>query len=86
MRKLSTVIAATLLFAGVAFTAQAQTWRGSADLNGAAQNFTPITKAACGGRWGPRCPPGPALGLRPAPLALLVRALLSAAQENANSG
>jgi hypothetical protein len=58
MRKLSTVIAATLLFAGVAFTAQAQTWRGSADLNGAAQNFTPIAKAACGGRWGRWCPPG----------------------------
>jgi hypothetical protein len=58
MGKLSTAIAATILLAGLAVAAQAQTWRGSADLNGAAQNFTPIHKAACGGRWGPRCPPG----------------------------
>jgi hypothetical protein len=58
MRKLSTAIAATILLAGLAAGAQAQTWRGSAQLNGAAQNFTPIEKAACGGRWGPRCPPG----------------------------
>ena len=58
MRKLSIAIAATMLLAGLAATAQAQTWRGSAALPGAAQNFTPIQKAACGGRWGPRCPPG----------------------------
>ena len=59
MRKLSTAIVATiLLLAGLAFTAQAQTWRGSTGLQGAAQNFTPIQRAACGGRWGPWCPPG----------------------------
>ena len=57
MRKLSTAIAATILLAGLAVSAQAQTWRGSNDLNGAAQNFTPIAQAACRG-WGPRCGPG----------------------------
>jgi len=57
MGKLATAIAATILFAGLAVGAQAQTWRGTAGLNGAAQNFTPIQKAACAGRWG-RCPPG----------------------------
>jgi hypothetical protein len=59
MRKLSTaILATTLLFAGLAFTAQAQTWRGSTGISGAAQNFTPIQKAACGGRFGRHCPPG----------------------------
>jgi hypothetical protein len=58
MRKLTTTLAATILLAGLAVGAQAQTWHGSAQLNGAAQNFTPIIKAACGGRWGPHCPPG----------------------------
>ncbi|MBV9426103.1 MAG: hypothetical protein JO084_00075 [Bradyrhizobiaceae bacterium] len=58
MRKLSTVFAVTILLVGLAVSAQAQTWRGSAQLNGAAQNFTPIAKVACGGRWGPWCPPG----------------------------
>jgi len=58
MGKLSAAIATTILLAGLAAGAQAQTWRGSAGLNGTAQNFTPIEKAACRGRWGPRCPPG----------------------------
>ena len=57
MRKLTTAIAATILLASLAVSAQAQTWRGSTQLNGAAHNFTPIAKAACGGRWG-ACPPG----------------------------
>jgi hypothetical protein len=59
MGKLSTVIVATtILLAGLAVTAQAQTWRGSAGLGGAAQNFTPIHKAACGGVPGRWCGPG----------------------------
>jgi hypothetical protein len=58
MHKLSTAIAAAILLAGLAVNAQAQTWRGSTQLNGVAQNFTPITKAACGGHWGRWCPPG----------------------------
>lgn len=59
MGKLSTVIVATtLLLAGLAVTAHAQTLHGSAGLVGAAQNFTPVQKAACGGRWGRWCPPG----------------------------
>jgi hypothetical protein len=37
--------------------AQAQTLRGTADIGTAAQNFTPIHKAACQG-WGPWCGPG----------------------------
>lgn len=59
MRKLTTaIVATTILAAGAfAFTAQAQTWRGSTSLDGAAQNFTPIQKAACRG-WGPHCGPG----------------------------
>jgi hypothetical protein len=58
MRKLSTALAATILLAGLAAGAQAQTWRGTAGLNGAAQNFTPIHKAACGGVPGRWCPAG----------------------------
>jgi hypothetical protein len=58
MGKLTTALAATILLAGLAVGAQAQTWGGTAGLNGAAQNFTPIQKAACGGRWGRWCPPG----------------------------
>jgi hypothetical protein len=58
MQKL--VIAATaavLLLGSFAMQAQAQTLRGAADISTAAQNFTPIQKAACQG-WGPYCGPG----------------------------
>jgi hypothetical protein len=59
MRKLVIILtlAAAAVFTGLlTFTADAQTWkRGAAGL--AAQNFTPVEKAACWG-WGARCPPG----------------------------
>ena len=58
MGKFWTALAATILLAGLAVGAQAQTLRGTAGLDGAAQNFTPIHKAACNGRWGRWCPPG----------------------------
>jgi hypothetical protein len=60
MRMLSATLAAAAIIAvsTLAWNAQAQTWRGSADLKGTAQNFTPIQKAACGGVWGRWCPPG----------------------------
>jgi len=50
-------IAAILLAGALAFRAEAQTSRGAADIPAAAQNFTPIEKAACGPHWGPRCGP-----------------------------
>ncbi len=59
MRKLAITLtmAVAVLFAGLlTWKAEAQTWkRGAAAL--AAQNYTPIEKAACGGG-GPHCPPG----------------------------
>lgn len=60
MRMLTIAIMATAVLAlsATAWNAQAQTWRGSADVKGAAQNFTPIHKAACGGRFGRHCGPG----------------------------
>jgi hypothetical protein len=55
MKKLSLAAAVGILLAGsLAWTADAQTWRGAASIPSAAQNFTPIEKAACGGR-GPHC-------------------------------
>ena len=48
--------AAILLSGASAWNAQAETWRGAADISSAAKNFTPIEKAACFG-WG-RCAPG----------------------------
>ena len=58
MHRLIIVLAATLLVVGsLATQAHAQTSNGAASLGLAAQNFTPITKAACQG-WGPYCGPG----------------------------
>ena len=57
MRKLVFTVTATaaILFAGaLAWQAEGQTTRGAATVGGAAKNFSPIEKAACGpfpGRW-----------------------------------
>lgn len=56
MRKLA--IAVTILLAGsLAWEANAQITRGSPAVAGAARNFTPIEKAACGPYWGRWCGP-----------------------------
>ena len=78
MRRIAITLAASAgLMFGSALTwqAQAQMERGPAALAGAAQNFTPIEKAACGPHWGRWCGPVPPPGLRP--ISLLVRALLA---------
>ena len=49
--------AAILLAGALAWKAEAQTSRGAAALPAAAQNFTPIEKAACGPFRGPHCGP-----------------------------
>ena len=57
MRKLAVTLTATaaiLLVGAPAWKADAQTNRGAATIPAAAENFTPIHKAACGpyaGRW-----------------------------------
>jgi len=52
-------VAAAVLFAGgVAWKADATTWRtGTLNLPGAAKTYSPIEKTACTG-WGRHCPPG----------------------------
>jgi hypothetical protein len=50
-------LAAILLAGSYAMQAQAQTSRGAANITGAAQNFTPIEKAACGPHPGEYCGP-----------------------------
>ena len=60
MRKLVftlTTTAAILLAGSLAWQAAAQTTRGAASIGAAAQNFTPIEKAACGPNWGRWCGP-----------------------------
>ena len=60
MRRIAITLAASAaLMVGGALTwqAQAQMERGPAALAGAAQNFTPIEKAACGPHWGRFCGP-----------------------------
>jgi flavorubredoxin len=59
MRQMMLILAATaavLLFGSPTMQANAQMSRALAALKPAAQNYTPIEKAACFG-WG-RCPPG----------------------------
>jgi hypothetical protein len=55
---LVTTIAAVAMVAVASFAAEAQTTRGAMSLKAAVQNSTVIENAACGGRWGARCPPG----------------------------
>jgi hypothetical protein len=51
-------ITAAVLFAGVAWKADATTWRsGTLNLPSAAKNYSPIENTACYG-WGRHCPPG----------------------------
>jgi len=60
MRKLMFTVTAmsAILFTGsLAWQAAAQTTRGAASIGIAAQNFTPIEKAACGPYWGRHCGP-----------------------------
>ena len=60
MRKLMVMlsVAAAILFAeSFAWKAEAATWLEKSRLKAAAENYTPIEKAACGG-WGRNCPPG----------------------------
>jgi hypothetical protein len=52
--RMTIVSAAMVLLAGAA---QAETWRGAANVGSAAGNFTPIQPAACRGP-GPFCGPG----------------------------
>ena len=49
--------AAIVLAGSLAWRAEAQTSRGAFGLPAAAQNFSPIEKAACGPRRGPHCGP-----------------------------
>ena len=76
MRKLAIALglsAAVLLAGGIAWMADATTWRsGTLNLHDAAKNYSPVEQAGCWG-WG-RCPPGFPLALRT--VALLVQALL----------
>ena len=66
-------IMAAVLFAGVAWKAEATTWRsGTLNLPSVAKNYSPVGNTACYG-WGRHCPRFP-LVLWAAPL--LVRALL----------
>jgi hypothetical protein len=61
MRKLAIalgVTAAVLFAGGVAWKADATTWRsGTLNLPSAAKNYSPIEKTGCYG-WGRHCPPG----------------------------
>ena len=61
MRKVAIAlsVAAAVLFAGgIAWKADATTWRsGTLNLPSAAKNYSPIENAACYG-WGAHCPPG----------------------------
>ena len=51
-------IMAAVLFAGVAWKAEATTWRsGTLNLPSAAKNYSPVENTACYG-WGRHCPPG----------------------------
>jgi len=51
-------IMAAVLFAGVAWKADATTWRsGTLNLPSAAKNYSPVENTACYG-WGRHCPPG----------------------------
>lgn len=57
MRKILFTLAAmfTILLAGSAWQANAQTTRGAATLSAQTQKFTPIEKAACGPHVGRYC-------------------------------
>jgi hypothetical protein len=55
---LGLIAVAVLLEGSFAWQAQAASSNGAANISNAARNFTPIQRAACGGRWGPYCPPG----------------------------
>jgi len=61
MRKLAIAlgVSAAVLFAGgIAWKADATTWRsGTLNLHSAAKNYSPVEPAACYG-WGKHCPPG----------------------------
>lgn len=61
MRKLAValgVAAAVLLAGGVAWKAEATSWKSATvNLPTAAKNYSPIEKTACRG-WGRYCPPG----------------------------
>ena len=60
MRKLVVTLAMTaaILFTGMlTWKAEAATWLEKSKLRAAAENYTPIEKAACYG-WGRNCPPG----------------------------
>lgn len=61
MRKLAIalgVTAAVLFAGGIAWKADATTWRtGTWNLPAAAKDYSPIENVACYG-WGPYCPPG----------------------------
>ena len=51
-------IMAAVLFAGVAWKADATTWRsGTLNIPSAAKNYSPVENTACYG-WGRHCPPG----------------------------
>ncbi len=60
MRKTAIVLAAAagVMFIGAPRQAQANVERGSAALGHTTGDFTPVERAACGGRWGAHCPPG----------------------------
>jgi hypothetical protein len=61
MRKLAIAIGVSvtmLLAGGMAWKADAMTWRsGTWNLPAAAKNYSPVETTACYG-WGPYCPPG----------------------------
>jgi hypothetical protein len=57
LRRVTFAMAAILLAASLASSADAQTSRGAATIKSQAQNFSPIQKAACGPYWGPWCGP-----------------------------
>jgi hypothetical protein len=59
MRKLLIALVATAAVAGAGATAwQAQAASFQDPIAAKLKNYTPIQRAACGGRWGPWCPPG----------------------------
>ena len=52
------VSAVMLVAGGIAWKAEAMTWRsGTFTLPALAKHYSPIEKTACYG-WGPHCPPG----------------------------
>jgi hypothetical protein len=61
MRKLAIALglsAAVLVAGGIAWKADATTWRsGTLNLPGATKNYSPVEQTACYG-WGRYCPPG----------------------------